>query len=132
MTGTNKLIFIIVLYLLASLVLSALYLETRDAGWLVRHLRWTYLVWCLLGPLSAAQYGWNGLAPIWQQLWTFLASGLVILPFLSLPLWFKGRIATHLCEVGFLLWILFVTFLFGTSNLDVQFDRLIAVAVDLR
>ncbi len=132
MTGTKKLIFIIFLYLATSLGLSVLYLEARDAGWLVGHLRWTYLVWSFLGPLSAAQCGWNGLAPIWQQLLTFLAGGLVILPFLSLPLWFKGRIATHLCEVGFLLWILFVTFLFGTSNLDVQFDRLIAVAVDLR
>ncbi len=132
MTGTKKLIFIIFLYLLASLVLSALYLEARDDGWLVGHLRWTYLVWSFLGPLSAADYGWNGLAPIWQQLWTFLAGGLVILPFLSLPLRFKGRIATHLCELGFLMWIAFVTFLFGISDLEVQFDRLIAVAVDLR
>jgi hypothetical protein len=132
MTATKKLIFIIFPYLMVSVALSGLYLEVRDAGWLMGHLRWTYLVWSFRGPMSAAEYGWHGLAPIWQVLWAFLAGGLVILPFLSMPLWVRGRIAAQLCEFGLLLWIAFAALLFGTSDFEAQFDRLIAVAADLR
>ena len=132
MATIKKLIFMGVFYLMASMVLSVLSLELRDTGWLTHHLHWTYLVWSFLGPLSAAQYGWNGLAPIWQLLWTFLAGGLVIFPFLSMPIWFRSRIAVHLSGLGVLLWIAFAAFLLGGLNLDVQFDRLIAVAVELR
>jgi hypothetical protein len=132
MTATIKLIFITFFYLAVSVILSALYLEARDAGWLEGHLRWTFLVWSFRGPLSAVEYGWYGLAPVWQQLSTFLAGGPVVLPLLSLPLWFRGRVAARLCGLGVVLWIAFAASLFGTSDLEAQVDRLIAVAADLR
>ena len=132
MTTTKKLIIISFLYLTASVALSILYLEVRNADWLTRHVGWTYLVWSFRGPLSAAEYGWHGLAPIWQQLWVFLAGGLVILPFLSMPICFRGRGAARLCGLGVVLWIAFAALIFGTSDLEAQLDRLIAVAADFR
>ncbi len=132
MKATKKLILIAFLYLTVSVILSVLCLEAREAGWLDGHLRWTYLVWSFQGPLSAAEYGWYGLAPVWQQLWDFLAGGPVILPLLSLPLWFRGRVAARLRGLGVALWIAVAVSVFGISGLEAQIDRLIAVAADLR
>lgn len=132
MTAVTKLIFIAFFYLIVSMALSVLRLEVREADWLTRHVTWTYLVWSFRGPVSAAEYGWYGLAPLWQQLWTFLAGGLVVLPLLNMPLWIRGRVAAHLCGLGVVLWIAFAASLFWASDLEAQIDRLIAIAADLR
>ncbi len=132
MITARKLIIISFLYLIASAALSILYLEVRNADWFARHVGWTYLVWSFQGPLSAAEYAWHGLAPVWRQLSIFLAGGLVILPFLSMPICFRGRAAARLCGLGVLLWVAFAALVFGTSDLEAQVNRLIAIAADFR
>ena len=131
MTTTKKLIFIVFLYLSISLVLSVLYQDYRDARWLRSHVQWSYLVWSFRGPLSAVEYGWHGLAPIWQHFSTFLAGGPVVVVFLSMPVWFKGQVSARLCWLGLILWLALGASLFGTADLEAQIDRLIAVASDL-
>ena len=132
MTTSKKLTLIAFLYALVSLGVSILIQEYPDGGWLRSHVRWTYLVWSFRGPLSAVEYGWHGLAPIWPHLRALLAGGLVVVPFLSLPVWFRGRVPARLCGLGLLLWIGLAASLFDSSNLEAQIDRLIAVAADLR
>ncbi len=132
MTTTKKLILIVFLYLLISVVLSVLYQDCRDARWLRSHVQWSYLVWSFRGPLSAVEYGWHGLAPIWQPLWTFLAASPVVISFLSMPVLFSGQVSARLCLVGLILWIALGASLFAASDLEAQIDRLIAVAADLR
>jgi len=132
MTTVKRLILIVILYVLVSVALSVLYHGYRDVDWLTRHIQWTYLVWHFRGPLSAVEYGWQGLAPVWQPLSAFLAGGPVVVGFLGMPLWLRGRIATRLCGLGLLLWIAFAASMFQTSDLQARIDRLIAVAADLR
>jgi hypothetical protein len=132
MSATKKLIFIVFSYFLISVVLSVLYQNYRDASWLRSHVQWTYLVWSFRGPLSAAEYGWHGLAPIWKPLWTFLGGGPVVVSLLSIRVLFTGMVSARLCWLGLVLWIALAASVFGTSDLEAQVDRLIAVAADLR
>ncbi len=132
MTTSKKLTLIAFLYALVSLGVSILIQEYPDGGWLRSHVRWTYLVWAFRGPLSAVEYGWHGLAPIWPHLQALLAGGLVVLPLLGMPVWFRGPVPARLCGLGLLLWIALAASLFGSLGLEAQIDRLIAVAADLR
>ena len=132
MAATKKLILIVFFYLLISVSLSVLYQDYRDASWLRSHVQWTYLVWSFRGPLSAVEYGWHGLTPIWKPLWTFLGAGPVVVSLLSLPVLITGKVSARLCWLGLVLWIALAVSLFGTSDLEAQIDRLIAVAADFR
>lgn len=128
--ASKKLILIAFCYLVLSLGLSVLAHVYQDSYWFRRHVQWTYLVWSFRGPVAAAEYGWHGLAPIWQHLQVFLAGGPVILPFLSLPIWFKGLVSARLRWLGLILWLTLAASLFGTADVETGIDRLIAVAAD--
>ena len=78
------------------------------------------------------EYGWHGLTPIWKPLWTFLGAGPVVVSLPSLPVLFTGKVLARLCWLGLVLWIALAASLFGTSDLEAQIDRLIAVAADFR
>ena len=132
MTIPKKLSLITFLYVLVSLGVSILIQEYPEGGWLRSHVQWTYLVWSFRGPLSAVEYGWHGLAPVWQPLSAFLVGGPVVVGFLGMPLWFRGRVSARLCGLGLLLWAALAASLFGTSDLEAQIDRLIAVTSELR
>ena len=131
MTTWKKLILITVLYLLISITATGAYQLYHSEIWLQGYLRSVYLIWAFFGPLQAVEYGWQGLAPIWMHLWGFLAGGLIIIPFLSLPFLFKGRIAARLCALGLVFWVALGASLFGGTGLDAQIGRLIAFATDL-